>query len=132
MPCSEEERHEVARRLRGLEHCLFDDGEYIDCGEVEIALGLVSDDGAWYEADGVNRLADLIEPQTERTCQIVSAFDTDELDDIQEGISFSPDDTLAYMCKSCGFDFRYERGLYPNYCPNCGAKMVQNFKEERR
>ena len=55
------ERREVARRLRELEVCEFD-GEFIDCGEVENALGLVSDDGAWYEAEGVTRLADLIEP----------------------------------------------------------------------
>lgn len=58
----DEERRDVARRLRGLEPCLFDDGEYIDCGEVEEAIGLVNDDGAWYRADGVMRLADLIEP----------------------------------------------------------------------
>lgn len=59
---TDEERREVARRLRELEPCLFDDGEYIDCGEVESAIGLVSDDGSWYRADGVMRLADLIEP----------------------------------------------------------------------
>lgn len=55
------ERREVARRLRGLEVCEFD-GVFIDCGEVENVLGLVSDDGAWYEAEGVTHLADLIEP----------------------------------------------------------------------
>lgn len=59
---SDEERREVARRLRELVPCLFDDGEYIDCGEVEGALGLVSEDGAWYTAASVTRLADLIEP----------------------------------------------------------------------
>lgn len=58
---TDEERREVARRLRGLEVCELD-GEFIDCGEVEVALGLVSDDGAWYEAEGIMRLADLIEP----------------------------------------------------------------------
>lgn len=58
---SDEERREAARRLRGLEVCELD-GEFIDCGEVEDALGLVSDDGVWYEAEGVMRLADLIEP----------------------------------------------------------------------
>lgn len=64
--------------------------------------------------------------RVERTCRMVSAFDTDELDGIQENISFSPEDTLAYRCERCGFDFRYERGLYPSYCPNCGAKVVGN------
>lgn len=62
---TDKERREVARRLRELVPCLFDDGEYIDCGEVEEALGLVNDDGAWYRADGVMRLADLIEPPTQ-------------------------------------------------------------------
>lgn len=59
---TDDERRDVARRLRELVPCLFDDGEYIDCGEVEEALGLVNDDSAWYKADGVMRLADLIEP----------------------------------------------------------------------
>ena len=61
---TDDERREVARRLRELEVCELD-GEFIDCGEVESVLGLVSDDGAWYEADGVMRLADLIEPEDE-------------------------------------------------------------------
>lgn len=55
------ERREVARRLRELEVCELD-GEFIDCGEVEDTLGLVSDDGAWYEAQGVLHLAGLIDP----------------------------------------------------------------------
>ena len=60
----------------------------------------------------------------ERTCRMVSAFDTDELEHEQDNISFSPEDTLAYRCDGCEFDFRYERGLYPRYCPNCGARVV--------
>lgn len=67
MMATDEERREVARRLRELVPCLFDDGEYIDCGEVEESLGLVNDDGAWYKADGVMRLADLIEPSEHKT-----------------------------------------------------------------
>ena len=62
---SDEERREAARRLRGLEVCELD-GEFIDCGEVEDALGLVSDDGVWYEAEGVMRLADLLVPSEEQ------------------------------------------------------------------
>ena len=60
----------------------------------------------------------------DRTCRMVSAFDTDGLEQEQENASFSPEDTLAYRCEGCGFDFRYDRGLYPSYCPNCGAKVV--------
>lgn len=74
---SDSERRDVAARLRELVPCLFDDGEYIDCGEVEEALGLVNDDGAWYKADGVMRLADLIEPSCDRDALIALA---DELD----------------------------------------------------
>lgn len=64
---TDDERREVARRLRELEVCEFD-GEFIDCGEVENVLGLASDDGAWYEAEGVTRLADLIEPPRQCPC----------------------------------------------------------------
>lgn len=42
---ADDERREVARRLRELEVCEFD-GEFIDRGEVENVLGLVSDDAA--------------------------------------------------------------------------------------
>ena len=112
------ERREVARRLRALDYS--DLQESLICAYLD-ALGIKG----YEDWIGIaHRLADLIEPKPERTCQIVSAFDTDELEDAQDGIAFSPEDTLAYMCKSCGFDFRYERGLYPNYCPNCGAKKV--------
>lgn len=70
---TDEERREVARRLRGLVAGDFDDGEFYDRGEVEDALGLVTDDGAWYEADGVQRLADLIEPSCDRDALLALA-----------------------------------------------------------
>ena len=80
---SDKERREVARRLRELEVCEFD-GEFIDCGEVENALGLVSDDGAWYEAEGVTRLADLIEPSGHECvpgeCPLNVRHDNDRID----------------------------------------------------
>lgn len=80
---TDNERREVARRLRGLEVCEFD-GEFIDCGEVENVLGLVSDDGAWYEAEGVTRLADLIEPSGRECvpgeCPINVRHDNDRID----------------------------------------------------
>lgn len=69
---TDEERREVAKRLRGIEAVQFDEGELVDCGEVEAELGLASDDGAWYRLEDVLRLADLIEPEPERTCRWVS------------------------------------------------------------
>ena len=78
-----DERREVARKLRELEICLFDDGEYIDCGEVEEALGLVNDDGAWYRADGVMRLADLIEPSESKVkCIAEVKIDGEKLEEL--------------------------------------------------
>lgn len=65
----------------------------------------------------------------ERTCRMVSAFDTDVLEQEQENVSLSPEDTLAYRCEGCGFDFRYDRGLYPSYCPNCGARVVNDARD---
>ncbi len=70
-----DERREVAETLRRLTASEYD-GEFFDCGEVEAALGLVTDDGSWYEAAGVRRLADLIEPESERTCHIIEQVET--------------------------------------------------------
>lgn len=74
------------------------------------------------------RLADLIEPEQERTCKVrQSYFDSDnELNEIMEGITFSPEDTVACICEACGHDWRYDRGIRPNYCPQCGAKVIDN------
>lgn len=69
---TDEERREIAAKLRELGVCELD-GEFIDCGEVEDALGLVSDDGAWYEAQWVLHLADLIEPSYDRDALLTLA-----------------------------------------------------------
>ena len=37
--CCDEERREVAKRLRGIEAVQFDEGELVDCGEVEAERG---------------------------------------------------------------------------------------------
>lgn len=82
MRFTDDERRAVAARLRELEVCEFD-GEFIDCGEVENALGLVSDDGAWYEAEGVTRLADLIEPSEPKVkCVAEVKFDGERLEQL--------------------------------------------------
>lgn len=59
MPVNDE-RMCIAEGLRGLTAADFDDGEFYDRGEVEYVLGLVTDDGYWYEAAGVRRLAELM------------------------------------------------------------------------
>ncbi len=123
MKPTDEERREVARRLRGVEPVELDDGEFVDCGEVEAELGLRSDDGAWYEADAVRRLADLIEPEPERTCRAVARYrDNDS----------SP--WRYYVCSECGeelscrdvvTDYGEESCEMLPYCAGCGAKVVE-------
>lgn len=129
MPTNDE-RREVAARLRELVADWFDDGEFYDRGEVEDVLGLATDDGAWYEAAGVRWLADLIE-QEERTCRVVTEM---------RALS-QTQDKHTKSCSSCGYAFGSEEhrqllpGLgervainpvrIPKFCPNCGAKVVE-------
>lgn len=61
---TDDERREVASNLRLLEPTVFEDGEFCDSWEVFSAIGVENYDGAWCEAVGVRRLADLIEPSS--------------------------------------------------------------------
>ena len=106
-----DERREVAAKLRELVADWFDDGEFYDRGEVEDVLGLATDDGAWYEAAGVRRLADLIEPE-ERTCRMRDAsWDAGQR-------------TWGCICSECGAKHEHKRSRWMNFCPNCGAMVV--------
>lgn len=120
---TDEERRKIAQKLRGLEVGEFDDGEFYDCTDVEDVLGLVTDDGAWYEASGVRRLADLIEPEPERTCTM----------DKSEFADFAPEYEGLYSCPKCGEQTAVlacvnEDGdmewIKPRSCGFCGAKVV--------
>lgn len=102
MPTNDE-RREVAARLRRLSGHREVDKEF-----VHEALGLYMGecvDG--YDPVSVSKLADLIEPE-ERTCRI---YDTDhEFED-------------SIRCGACQMTFR--RPWQPfNFCPHCGAKVV--------
>ena len=122
MKPTDEERREVARKLRGIEAVQFDEGELVDCGEVETELGLASDDGAWCRLEDVLRLADLIEPEPERTCRA-------------EVLRCREDDgsqSACLVCSECGEKLRYREvaaddgepdyELLP-YCAGCGARV---------
>ncbi len=114
-----DKRREVAKRLRELEIAEFDDGDFFDCGEVDEVLGLITDDGAWYEAKGVWRLAELID---RTVCHDVS------------------NDFGKFTCSNCGCsldtnDCDYEptmwvdgKGMVPSYCPNCGKEIRYNWQ----
>lgn len=83
------------------------------------------------ESAFLNRLADLIEPEPERTCRVVT--DKNAVSQTQE--------VHTKHCSECSYVFGREQhrqllpGLdeefvlhavqIPDYCPNCGAKVVE-------
>lgn len=122
MPTNDE-RRDVAARLRNYENLRESFRESPICAFLD-ALGV-----EYLDWKGVcNRLAELIEPEPERTCTVRQAyFDSDdELYELMDCISSSPEDTVACICDSCGIDWRYDRCIRPNYCPNCGSKVIAN------
>lgn len=107
-----DERRKVAARLRMLTKNPYGLARFL----VEEFLGLVHDEnyfvGSFYTSESVSHLADLIEPAHEQTCTM----------EFNEGYSddeFYP--TSAYTCSECGWMTLEGK---PNYCPNCGAKVV--------
>lgn len=125
MPTNEE-RRAMAARLRELDAAEDSSGgEFYDCVEVEEAIGLLIDlDGAWYEADGVRHLADLLEPGPERTCTM----------DKSEFADFAPAYKGLYSCPKCGEETAVlacvnEDGdmewVKPRFCGFCRAKVVE-------
>lgn len=125
MTVTNDERREVARRL--YEHGLFASLLPLDkylawmydvlyCGRSVTSLTM--------------RLADLIEPEPERTCRVVT--DKNAVSQTQE--------VHAKYCSECSYVFGREQhrqllpGLdeefvlhavqIPDYCPGCGAKVV--------
>lgn len=114
MTVTDDERREVAARLRRLSGHREVDKEF-----VHEALGLYMGecvDG--YDPVSVSELADLIEPE-KRTCHDVS-FDSRE-----------------FVCSWCGchidvLGIESEPTMWlggspiePSFCPNCGAKVVE-------
>ena len=96
---SNDERREVAARLRMLASHKAADEEL-----VHDTLGLYRGENIeGYDTYGVMHLADLIEPEPERTCRYEHIEGT-------------------WYKTSCGE--RYDGVVPPNYCPNCGAKVV--------
>ena len=111
MPTNEE-RREVAARLRNLAgHKAADEELTLD------ALGLYRGENIeGYDTYGVMQLADLIEPEPERTCNM-------EL--VKRGPIYS---VWRFSC--CGYEYSENRSdvgateLPGTICPKCGAKVV--------
>ena len=58
-----------------------------------------------------DRLADLIEPEPERTCRMEYAGE------VPPSVRYS-----CYFCSECGSPIYND--MEPSYCPYCGAKVV--------
>lgn len=50
----------------------------------------------------------------------------DRTEEYMELIDRTPEDTVACHCHACNMVFRFERGIVPDYCPFCGAKVVND------
>lgn len=93
---TDNERHDVAERMRGYDVSEFKESAivpFLDC----LGVGYLN----WREV--LDSLADLIEPEPERTCRMV-------------------DNGCELCCSLC--DTRHGYDDEPNYCMGCGAKVV--------
>lgn len=127
-----EERREAARKLR-------ETGKEVGEGallwyHISRALGVDLTIGGEAAA---NVLAELIEPEPERTCHFepdVTEIKYDENDnEIETGEP--AEDCSAFECSECGYPMLYDPDIgwfdycepykpHFKYCPNCGAKVV--------
>lgn len=109
-------RQEVAKKLR--ENSTTHTTE-------EVYVALLNCIGITYDyANLLNRLADLIDP----TCHMSWEYGNgdDDTDEYMEEIAGTHEDTVACHCHECDEVFRYDRGIIPNYCPSCGARVVRD------
>lgn len=109
-------RKEVAKNLREISTARTTD---------EVYVALLNCIGITYDyANFFNRLANLIDP----TCHMSWEYDNgdDDTDEYMELIVDTPEDTVACHCHACDIVFRFERNIVPDYCPFCGARVVQD------
>lgn len=107
MTPTSEERREVAARLRATKAECEERGYPWMVEDLMQALGFETyEDGD----EGIfDRLADLIDP----TCDAEQDYDRDE-----------PIQGRWWKCDVCGEHFIYERGFAPRFCPECGARVL--------
>ena len=112
MKPTDEERREVAARLRTMCVCGCRYAEQF----CELLNETVMDAWDFHDfPDVAYRLADLIEPEPERTCRAEQDYEA-----MEDGIP----DCRIWRCE-CGEEFPFWRGGKPIYCPACGAKVVE-------
>ena len=104
---TDDERREVAARLRDI-------GEKICYTSRDVLRAIQDACGCdvgqdWQDMELKDRLAELIEPEPERTCEVTEYND------------YGPHAEDCTIVFSCGHK---TLGYIPNYCPSCGAKVV--------
>lgn len=110
---SDDERRAVARRLRRSRSEWSGMGWRLWLGPKFCAV-VLSDGNRDELEDAANRLADLIEPEPERTCNVESSHVEQEIGDY----------SYLEVELSCGHAFTWDDGTPPDYCPYCGARVV--------
>ena len=112
MTITNEERRRVAARLRDFYNIRPMFMESAICGFLDV---LNVDYLDW---EGIcNRLADLIEPEPERTCHLDYERHCSNC-----GVHVHESSVLVWV--SLGESMRTVKAKPVNYCPNCGAKVV--------
>lgn len=111
-------REEVAGKLRRIEEDVDYETAFM---EIDTIIGTKDN---YSFSFFFNRLADLIDPTCHMSCECSNG--DDDTDEYMELIADTPEDTVACHCHACDIVFRFERGIVPDYCPFCGARVVRN------
>lgn len=108
-----EERRDSARMVRG-----FGNQTPYVWATIRKMLSMPSDYGIPQIRE---HLASLIEPELERTCHVVP-MDAAGRPPYRKGHLILNE--MSDGCSACGYPFDTANKGVPNYCPNCGAKVV--------
>lgn len=106
MMATNDERREVARKLR-FNACTALHMNTSDDFAREVFRAAMNEAIGDYQ-DAINRLADLIEPEPERTCRDTSPM------------------SYKFTCSECHSSYRFGSEHKVWYCPCCGAKVIGN------
>ena len=55
--------------------------------------------------------------RAERTCRVIACYDTSDVDGSNSNAEW-------YFALTCGCELYWDEEEPPNYCPNCGAKVI--------
>lgn len=121
---SNDERRQVAARLRDYAKRDFEESNpWWYLSKAMTGSFAAYDEVGEYFTD----LADLIEPEPERTCRIVGMDCAGNPPYNKSGLHLN---STACGCSECGYPFNWCRSLIQARnevvaCPNCGAKVVE-------